>query len=243
VFLSGIKLMVRLQKFLAQAGIASRRTSEAIIRGGRVEVNGQTVTRQGIQINPVADVVSVDGQMIQPLRHRYVAVHKPRGVLCTRKDEKQRTILGDLLPSDWDLKPVGRLDRDSEGLIFATNDGAFALRITHPRYEVTKVYQVEAEGRVTHRTLRLLTQGVKHGGQMLRAQKAVLLDANRSRSVMELVLTEGKNREIRRMFATQEIKIIRLARIQIGSIKLGELPTGKWRTLTKIEIETLQRTK
>ena len=235
--------MVRLQKFLAQSGIASRRASEAVIREGRVEVNGQTVTRQGIQINPVADVVSVDGQMIQPLRHRYVAVHKPRGVLCTRKDEKQRTILGDLLPSDWDLKPVGRLDRDSEGLIFATNDGDFALRITHPRYEVTKVYQVEAEGRVPHRTLRLLTQGVKHGGQMLRAQKAALLDTNRSRSVMELVLTEGKNREIRRMFATQEIKIIRLIRMQIGSVKLGELPTGKWRTLTKTEIETLQRTK
>ncbi|MDP6902934.1 MAG: pseudouridine synthase [Verrucomicrobiota bacterium] len=234
--------MVRLQKFLAQAGIASRRASEAVIREGRVEVNGQTVTRQGIQIDPVADVVSVDGQMIQPLRHRYVAVHKPRGVLCTRKDEKQRTILSDLLPSDWDLKPVGRLDRDSEGLIFATNDGDFALRITHPRYEVTKVYQVEAEGRVPHRTLRLLTQGVKHGGQMLRAQKATLLDANRSRSVVELVLTEGKNREIRRMFATQEIKIIRLIRMQIGSVKLGELPTGKWRTLTKTEIEILQRT-
>ncbi len=231
--------MVRLQKFLAQAGIASRRASEAVIREGRVEVNGQTVTRQGIQINPVADVVSVDGQMIQPLRHRYVAVHKPRGVLCTRKDEKQRTILGDLLPSDWDLKPVGRLDRDSEGLIFATNDGDFALRITHPRYEITKVYQVEAEGRVPHRTLRLLTQGVKHGGQMLRAQKAALLEANRSRSVVELELTEGKNREIRRMFATQEIKIIRLIRMQIGSVKLGELPTGKWRTLTKTEIETL----
>ncbi len=231
--------MVRLQKFLAQAGIASRRASEAVIREGRVEVNGQTVTRQGIQIDPVADVVSVDGQMIQPLRHRYVAVHKPRGVLCTRKDEKQRTILGDLLPSDWDLKPVGRLDRDSEGLIFATNDGDFALRITHPRYEVTKVYQVEAEGRVPHRTLRLLTQGVKHGGQMLRAQKAALLEANRSRSVVELELTEGKNREIRRMFATQEIKIIRLIRMQIGSVKLGELPTGKWRTLTKTEIETL----
>ncbi len=231
--------MVRLQKFLAQSGIASRRASEAVIREGRVEVNGQTVTRQGIQIDPVADVVSVDGQMIQPLRHRYVAVHKPRGVLCTRKDEKQRTILGDLLPSDWDLKPVGRLDRDSEGLIFATNDGDFALRITHPRYEVTKVYQVEAEGRVPHRTLRLLTQGVKHGGQMLRAQKAALLDANRSRSVVELELTEGKNREIRRMFATQEIKIIRLIRMQIGSVKLGELPTGKWRTLTKTEIETL----
>jgi len=235
--------MVRLQKFLAQAGIASRRAGEAIIREGRVEVNGQTVTRQGIRIDPVADVVSVDGQMIQPLRHHYVAVHKPRGVLCTRKDERQRTILGDLLPSNWDLNPVGRLDRDSEGLIFATNDGDFALRITHPRYEVTKVYQVEVASNVHHRTLRLFTQGVEHNGQMLRAQKVTLLSANRSRSVVELELTEGKNREIRRMFATQEIKIIRLIRMQIGSVKLGELPAGKWRTLTKTEIESLQRTK
>jgi len=235
--------MVRLQKFLAQAGIASRRAGEAIIREGRVEVNGQTVTRQGIQIDPVADVVSVDGQMIQPLRHHYVAVHKPRGVLCTRKDERQRTILGDLLPSNWDLNPVGRLDRDSEGLIFATNDGDFALRITHPRYEVTKVYQVEVASNVHHRTLRLFTQGVEHNGQMLRAQKVTLLSANRSRSVVELELTEGKNREIRRMFATQKIKIIRLIRMQIGSVKLGELPAGKWRTLTKTEIESLQRKK
>ena len=149
--------MVRLQKFLAQAGIASRRASETIIREGRVEVNGREVTKQGIKIDPIADVISVDGQMIQPLRHHYVAVHKPRGVLCTRKDERKRTILGDLLPPDWDLKPVGRLDRDSEGLIFATNDGEFALRVTHPRYEVTKVYEVEVEGKVSHQVLRLFT--------------------------------------------------------------------------------------
>ena len=234
--------MVRLQKFLAQAGIASRRASETIIREGRVEVNGRKVTKQGVQSDPIADVVSIDGQMIQPLRHHYVAVHKPRGVLCTRKDERQRTILGDLLPADWDLKPVGRLDRDSEGLIFATNDGEFAMRVTHPRYEVTKVYQVEVEGKVPHRTLRIFTRGVEHRGQILRAQKTTLLSANRLRSVVELELTEGKNREIRRMFATQEITIIRLVRMQIGNVKLGELPIGKWRTLTETEKETLQRT-
>mgnify|MGYP003321476051 FL=1 len=125
--------MVRLQKFLAQAGIASRRASEAIIRDGRVEVNGQMVTVLGTQVDPVKDTVAVEGRVIQPKSHRYVAVHKPKGVLCTRKDERNRRILTDLLPADWDLKPVGRLDRDSEGLIIATNDGAFALRITHPR--------------------------------------------------------------------------------------------------------------
>lgn len=235
--------MVRLQKFLAQAGIASRRASETIIREGRVEVNGREVTKQGVQVDPVADVISVDGQMIQPLRHHYVAVHKPRGVLCTRKDERKRTILGDLLPPDWDLKPVGRLDRDSEGLIFATNDGEFALRVTHPRYEVTKVYEVEVEGKVSHQVLRLFTKGVKHHEMMLRAKKASLVSSNRSRSVVKMELTEGKNREIRRMFATQNMKVIRLVRAQIGNVKLGELPAGKWRTLTKTEIESLKRTK
>jgi len=235
--------MVRLQKFLAQAGIASRRASETIIRDGRVEVNGREVTKQGIKIDPIADVISVDGQMIQPLRHHYVAVHKPRGVLCTRKDERKRTILGDLLPPDWDLKPVGRLDRDSEGLIFATNDGEFALRVTHPRYEVTKVYEVEVEGKVSHQVLRLFTKGVMHHEMMLRAKKASLLSSNRSRSVIKMELTEGKNREIRRMFATQNMKVIRLVRAQIGNVKLGELPAGKWRTLTKTEIESLKRTK
>ena len=235
--------MVRLQKFLAQAGIASRRTSETIIREGRVEVNGREVTKQGIKIDPIADVISVDGQMIQPLRHHYVAVHKPRGVLCTRKDERKRTILGDLLPPDWDLKPVGRLDRDSEGLIFATNDGEFALRVTHPRYEVTKVYEVEVEGKVSHQVLRLFTKGVEHHAMMLRAKKASLVSSNRSRSVVKMELTEGKNREIRRMFATQNMKVIRLVRAQIGNVKLGELPAGKWRTLTKTEIESLKRTK
>ena len=234
--------MVRLQKFLAQAGIASRRASETIIREGRVEVNGQRITRQGVQINPKADVVTVDGRHIQPLRHHYVAVHKPRGVLCTRKDERKRALLGDLLPADWDLKPVGRLDRDSEGLIFATNDGEFALRITHPRYELPKVYRVEVEGKVTHRTLKLFTQGVVHRGETLRATEATLISANGTRSLVDLKLTEGKNREIRRMFETQDLKVTRLVRVQIGTVKLGELPTGKWRTLTETEIRTLQRT-
>lgn len=234
--------MVRLQKFLAQAGIASRRASETIIREGRVEVNGQRITQQGVQIDPHADVVTMDGRLIQPLRHHYVAVHKPRGVLCTRKDERQRAILGDLVPSDWDLKPVGRLDRDSEGLIFATNDGDFALRITHPRYELSKIYRVDVEGKVTHRTLKQLTRGVEHRGQKLRAKKATLIHATGIRSQVELELIEGKNREIRRMFETQDLKVSRLVRVQIGTVKLGELPIGKWRTLTATEIRTLQRT-
>jgi 23S rRNA pseudouridine2605 synthase len=235
--------MVRLQKFLAQAGIASRRASETIIRAGRVEVNGQPVTRLGTQVDPKTDVVAVDGELIRPLSHRYVAVHKPKGVLCTRKDERNRPLLGDLLPLDWDLKPVGRLDRDSEGLIFATNDGEFALRVTHPRYGVPKVYRVEVLGQVHRRELRFFTEGVRDRGETLRARKATLVSTNRTRSVVEVELTEGKNREVRRLFASRKMKVIRLVRVQIGKIKLGELPAGKWRTLTETEIKTLLRKK
>ena len=233
--------MVRLQKFLAQAGIASRRASEAIILAGHVEVNGRPVTRLGTQVDPAKDVVTVSGKPIQPLSHRYVAVHKPKGVLCTRKDERGRPLLGDLLPPDWDLKPVGRLDRDSEGLIFATNDGEFALRITHPRYSVPKVYMVEVAGEVPRRALRQFTRGLEHEGELLRARKAALVSANRTRSVVELELSEGKNREVRRLFATQKMKVTRLIRVRIGNVKLGELPAGKWRTLTETEIKTLLR--
>jgi len=233
--------MVRLQKFLAQAGIASRRASEAIILAGRVEVNGRPVTRLGTQVDPAKDVVTVSGKPIQPLSHRYVAVHKPKGVLCTRKDERGRALLGDLLPPDWDLKPVGRLDRDSEGLIFATNDGEFALRMTHPRYNVPKVYTVEVKGKVPQTALTQFTEGVEDAGELLRARKATLVSSTRARSIVRIELTEGKNREVRRLFATQKIKVIRLTRVQIGKIKLGELPPGKWRTLTETEIQTLLR--
>ena len=150
-------------------------------------------------------------------------------------------MLGDLLPADWDLKPVGRLDRNSEGLIFATNDGEFALRITHPRYSVPKVYMVEVAGEVPRRALKQFTQGVEHEGELLQARKATLVSTNRTRSVVELELAEGKNREVRRLFATQKMKVTRLIRVRIGKVRLGELPAGKWRTLTEIEIETLLR--
>ena len=233
--------MVRLQKFLAQAGIASRRASEAIILAGNVEVNGRPVTRLGTRVDPAKDVVTVSGKPIQPLSHRYVAAHKPKGVLCTRKDERGRPLLGDLLPPDWDLKPVGRLDRDSEGLIFATNDGEFALRMTHPRYNVPKVYTVEVKGKVPQTALAQFTEGVEDAGELLRARKATLVSSTRARSIVRIELTEGKNREVRRLFATQKIKVTRLTRVQIGKIKLGELPPGKWRTLTETEIQTLLR--
>ena len=137
------------------------------------------------------------------------------------------------------LYSVGRLDRESEGLIFLTNDGDFALRLTHPRYGVRKTYRATVEGRLESVVLQRFVEGVTDGQDLLKAQSARLISANNTRSVVELVLAEGKNREVRRLFASAGIKVLRLQRVQIGPIKLGELPAGKWRTLTESEIKSL----
>lgn len=234
--------MVRLQKFLADAGVASRRASEQIILAGRVTVNGQPRRELGSKIDPTHDKILVDGTAIRARRKLYVAVHKPQGYVCTRSDPQQRRTVADLLPKEWgNLYPVGRLDFDSEGLLFVTNDGQFCLHLTHPRYGVSKRYRAIVEGRVEPGMLVLMEKGIWHEGQKLKAARARLLEANNSHSVVELELTEGKNREVRRLFESQGLVVSRLLRTQIGPIKLGELPAGKWRTLTEPEIKTLLR--
>ncbi len=179
--------MVRLQKFLADAGVASRRASEQIILEGRVSVNGRVVQQLGAKVAPGQDRVAVDGRLLHARRKLYVALHKPKGVVCTRQDPEQRKTLADLLPAEWQhLHSVGRLDRDSEGLIFLTNDGQFSLRLTHPRYGMHKTYQVTVEGRVEPEMLDKLTEGVRDQGEKLQADKARLLSANNTRSILEL---------------------------------------------------------
>jgi 23S rRNA pseudouridine2605 synthase len=232
--------VVRLQKFLAEAGIASRRAAEQFILDGRVAVNGQPVRLLGSKVDPRHDLVEVDGRRIQARRKLYIALHKPPGYICTRKDELQRKTIHDLLPREWDsLHSVGRLDRESEGLIFLTNDGEFSLHLTHPRYGVRKKYVAIITGRVEEAVLKKFLTGVRHGEDLLKAEKAVLVSANNSSSVVELELAEGKNREVRRLFESQGLFVERLARLQIGKIKLGELKPGKWRTLTEAEINSL----
>ena len=232
--------MVRLQKFLADAGVASRRAGEQIIVAGRVTVNGEVVRGLGSKVHPTRDRVIVDGRPVRARRRLYVALHKPRGYICSRRDPERRRTIGELLPKEWDhLHSVGRLDLDSEGLIFLTNDGEFSLRLTHPRYGARKTYQVTVEGRVPGATLERLRQGVTDNDEKLKAEEARLLFASNSRSVLELVLTEGKNREIRRLLAALSLVIMRLQRVRIGPIKLGELPPGKWRILTEPEIKSL----
>jgi len=231
---------MRLQKYLAESGVASRRASEEVILAGRVAVNGRIVQTLGTKIRPGEDRIEVDGQPVRARRKLYIALNKPPGFLCTRKDPLERQTVADLLPREWQhLSSVGRLDRDSEGLLFLTNDGQFSLHLTHPRYGIRKVYRATVEGRVEPPMLRKFLAGIEDAGETLKAERTRLISANNSHSVVELELAEGRNREVRRLFASQELNVIRLQRIQIGRIKLGELPPGKWRSLTEPEIKSL----
>ncbi len=232
--------MVRLQKILAQAGVASRRASERIIAAGRVAVNGAVVREMGAQVEPGRDEVAVDGRVLGRKARRYIALHKPRGYICSRAADEDRPRIGDLLPKEWsDLFSVGRLDYLSEGLIFLTNDGDFCLKLTHPRYGMTKTYLARIQGRVKPETLRKFTHGLVSGGEKLQAGRARLISANNTSSTVEVELAEGKNRQVRRLFEAENLTVQRLQRVRIGPIKLGELPAGKWRALTEPEIQSL----
>lgn len=207
---------------------------------GRVSVNGKVVCELGTKVDPIHDAVVFDGQPVRPRRKLYLALNKPPGYLCTRSDEARRRTVFNLLPAEWNhLNTVGRLDRESEGLIFLTNDGEFSLHLTHPRFGTKKLYRVTVMGRVEPSTLQRIEHGVEYGGESLKAESARLLDTNNTHSVVDVVLSEGKNREIRRLFESQNILVERLERLQIGPIKLGELRPGKWRTLTETEIKSL----
>jgi 23S rRNA pseudouridine2605 synthase len=233
-------LKVRLQKFLAAAGVASRRAGEQFILDRRVAVNGQVIDELGTKVDPLHDRITVDGKQLKAKRKLYIALHKPMGYICSRQDPERRKTLSALLPKEWtNLQSVGRLDFNSEGLIFLTNDGDFSLRLTHPRYGVRKRYRVVVAGKVDPGMVPRMMHGVFQNGEKLKADKIRILSSNSSRSVVEMELTEGKYREVRRLFESQGITVERLQRTQIGPIKLGELPVGKWRALTDSEINSL----
>lgn len=231
---------VRLQKFLAEAGVASRRKCEDAIIAGLVAVNGQITRQLGTKVHPYEDVVTYDGRRVRTRRKITIALHKPPGYHCTRSDPEGRKVIGDLLPREWGhLYSVGRLDSDSEGLLFLTNDGDFAQAVSHPRHGARKTYHILVPGNFPRELVAKLGQGIVDRGQTLRPIRVKLLAASRSRSTLEIVLAEGKNREIRRMLSAVGFRVTRLMRVQIGPVKLGELPAGKWRTLTESEIKSL----
>lgn len=220
--------------------MASRRAGERLILEGRVSVNGAPVRVLGSKVDPQHDQVTVDGKPVRTKPKLYIALHKPRGCVCSRNDELQRPTIYELLPKEWaGVNSVGRLDYNTEGLLFLTNDGEFALRLTHPRYGVRKRYLATVDGKVGAETLGQFTRGVFHEGERLKAERVWLISATASQSVVELELAEGKNREVRRLFESQGLTVKKLLRMQIGKIKLGELKPGRWRTLTQTEIKTL----
>jgi len=220
--------------------VASRRAGEQMILAGRVAVNGATVRELGAKVDAPRDRVTLDSQALRAKRKVYLALNKPRGLVCSRKDEHGRPTIYELLPKEWShLYSVGRLDFASEGLLFLTNDGEFSLRLTHPRYEMRKKYLATVEGRVDAAMLGRFTHGLWHQGEKLKAEKARLVSAGSGHSVVELELAEGKYREVRRLFESQNLTVKRLQRLQIGKIKLGELRLGRWRALTAAEINSL----
>ncbi len=241
---------VRLQKVLANAGVASRRVIENYIVEGRIRVNGERVTELGRRIDPASDLVDVDGVAVQlDASKRYVILNKPTGVVSTMKDERGRPDLR-RFTKDWPerLYNVGRLDAETSGLLILTNDGELAHVLAHPSFGVTKVYIAKVEGVVTPQTIARLTRGIELEDGPITADKARLLDTstgsvtgrggsatgNRS-SLVELTLHSGRNRIVRRMMAAVGHPVTELVRRQFGPLHLGTLPVGKARELTKIE--------
>lgn len=231
---------MRLQKLLADAGVASRRASEAIILAGRVQVNGQTVRKLGVSVDSKTDRVTLDGRPIQSREKAYLMLHKPVGYLCSRSDPGGRPLVGDLLPPMWrHLFTVGRLDFESEGLLLLTNDGEFSLRLTHPRYGVRKGYVVTLDRPLTPEQFEQLTRGVYVEGERLGAERVRPLPSAHNPRVLEIELVEGRYRELRRMFTTLGCTVQRLKRVRVGSLKLDRLPVGKWRRLAPAEVRAL----
>lgn len=227
---------MRLQAFLARAGAGSRRQAEALIRQGRVRVNGQ-VAQLGMKVGP-GDVVEVDGKRVEPPKERVVlALHKPQGYTTTRRDPHAAHTVYELLPEIPGLHPIGRLDRDSEGLLLFTNDGHLTLRLTHPRYGVRKVYRVWTEGGTLPKAIcqRLLR------GVMLEDGPARALACRPAPGGALLTLGEGRKREVRRMLLAVGYPVRRLLRVQVGPIHLGNLPPGRWRPLSQEEVAALLR--
>ena len=231
---------MRLQKYLAACGVASRRASEQLIAAGRVSVNGCPVLEQGNSVDPESDHVEVDGQRVFPEPKLYFMLNKPTGVLCTCQDTHGRRTFLDFFPEAKErLYPVGRLDLDSEGLLIVTNDGALALHLTHPRHEVTKTYHVRLDAPMTATDRIRLLEGMESEGETLHAEAVDSLPGEKAGYL--IVLKEGRKRQIRRMIRGLFLRVMSLQRVAVGSLSLGILPVGKVRALAPSEIKTLFR--
>ncbi len=232
---------IRLNKFLARHGVASRRRADLLIRQGRVTVNGQRVTEVGAKVSPGADV-RVDGQPLgeaPPLE--YVMLHKPAGYVTTRRDFRDRPTVMDLLPPELQhLFPVGRLDQDTTGLLLLTNDGELTFQLTHPRHECEKTYVAVVEGELDEAEAERLRRGIVLKDGKTAPAKVRVLERGRERTTVELTIHEGRKRQVRRMFQALGKPVVSLARVRVGPLCLGELAQGQWRRLSEGELRDLR---
>lgn len=231
---------IRLQKYLAECGVASRRKSEELIAEGHVRVNNR-VAKIGDSVNPKTDTVTVRGRKVARTNNLYyILLNKPRGYVTTTDDDLGRKCVTELVADVKErLYPVGRLDRASEGALLMTNDGAFANAIMHPSRHVSKTYRVTVRGKVSKEQIESLCNGIELDGRMTAPADFHVIDREEERTVMQVVLNEGRNRQIRRMCESLDLEVIRLKRVAIGNLKLGTLPVGRYRDLTEQEIASL----
>jgi len=233
---------MRLQHFLALAGVASRRRSEDLITAGRVSVNGQVVTKLGTKVVPERDVVEVDGKLAETEKKICVLLNKPRGYLSSVTDARGRRTVGDLV-SDLPerLYPVGRLDKDTGGVLLMTNDGALCHRLTHPRFGVEKIYHVRVTGTPSISALRKLRHGVDIGEATTSPAQVKLIGSQQGRSTLEIIVHEGKKRQIKKMCEAVGYPVVGLTRVEFGGLRVGRLKTGEYRLLSVREMAHLKR--
>jgi 23S rRNA pseudouridine2605 synthase len=238
----------RLQKYLAHAGIASRRHAEELIATGAVSINGEIVRELGVRVNPDSDEVQVRGRLVRPVAtHLYVLLNKPAETVTTAHDPQRRRTVLDLLPAEWVAQrvyPVGRLDVDTEGLLLLTNDGEMALRLTHPRYALTKEYEALVNHRPSAAAMTAITQGMMLPGERrpTASARAWILDDTSEEGVwLGIELHEGRKRQVRRMLAVTGLRVLELRRVRVGPLKLGLLKPGASRLLTAKEVAALHK--
>lgn len=232
---------MRINKYIANAGIASRRKADELIQKGQVQVNGEKMTEPGYDVAE-GDVVIVNGNKVEAGEKKvYYIMNKPIGFITSVDDDKGRETVVDLMADvEERVFPVGRLDYNTSGLLFMTNDGDFAYKMTHPKNRVDKIYRVRIAGTISKEKLSKLRHGVDIGGFVTSRARVDVITWNRHSSILEITIHEGKNRQIRRMFAAVGINVQELERIQVGNIKLGHLKPGQYLRLTEGEIEYLK---
>lgn len=234
--------MMRLQKYLAMCGVASRRGAEKLIAAGRVFVNGERITEMGVQIDEELDEVTVGGETVKPESKKvYIMLNKPEGYVTTVSDDKGRHTVMELVPEiNERIYPVGRLDYNSEGLLILTNDGELANKLMHPKHSVEKTYLVEAAGNITMNMISAFRRGVKIEGGITQPAEVEVVGATGYGTKMRITIHEGRNRQIRRMFEAFGCTVKKLRRTGEAGLSLGHLPLGKWRRLSEQEINTLK---